>query len=367
MIRKLLARFFLLLACALPLAGGPALAQVAHATASAAAPHIHSFDVDAVGRLDPGTELHFTLQGSPGAVATIAVDGARRRVPLEETRPGVYEGTYPVSSRDRIAPDGHVTANLRLGNRVATAVLDEPLVAGAARRDGWNDAGAQRRDAAAAPRIDSFGAEPAATLATGQELTFWARGTPGAQASVNVPGARRFFLQETGPGVYEGSYIVRERDRIDTSRPVTLRLVTGDAAVTRDLDRPLVAASEAPRRTARRQVAACPDCATVVAVNPVEVRGAGSYVGPIAGGVVGALLGSQIGSGSGRTAAGVAGAVGGAIAGREIERHVGKTTHYEVVVRLEGGGQQTFTYETDPGLAVGTRVRVADGRLVRER
>ena len=104
-----------------------------------------------------------------------------------------------------------------------------------------------------------------------------------------------------------------------------------------------------------------------MAVNPIEVKGAGSYLGPVAGGVVGALLGSQIGGGNGRTLGGVAGAVGGALAGREIERRVDKATHYEVVARLNGGGQQTFDYDSDPGLPVGTRVRVVDGRLVRDR
>ena len=111
----------------------------------------------------------------------------------------------------------------------------------------------------------------------------------------------------------------------------------------------------------------CGNCATVIAVNPIQVNGAGGYVGPVAGGAIGALLGSQIGGGNGRTLGGVAGAVGGAIAGREIERRMGKTTHYEVVARLNNGGQQTFSYDADPGLAVGTRVRIEGDRLVRER
>lgn len=345
-----------------PAAARPTYAQPAAATA--AAPRVDGFDVEPVRQLAPGSDLAFTLRGTPGASATIAIDGARRSFTLDETQLGVYEGTYTVSTRDRITPESRVTANLRLGNRVATAVLDDPLVEGMRR-----PAPAAAAAAGSDLRIDRFDATPARSLATGNELSFSARGTPGAQASVQIPGARRFFLQEARPGVYAGSYTVHGTDRIEPNAQPTLRLTLGDAATTTTLSQPLVAGA-AGASTYQRPVpvaAACANCATVVEVNPIEVKGAGSYVGPVAGGVVGALLGSQIGGGNGRTLGGVAGAVGGALAGREIERRVNKATHYEVVARLAGGGRQTFTYESDPGLPVGTRVRVVDGRLVRER
>ncbi len=345
----------------------PAVARPAQhyqaAAATPAAPRVDGFDVEPVRQLVPGSDLSFTLLGSPGASATVAIDGARRPITLDETQLGVYRGTYTVSTRDRITPESRVTANLRLGNRVATAVLDDPLVEGM-----------QRRAPAAASggdlRVDRFDASPARSLVPGSQLSFSARGTPGAQASVQIPGARRFFLQENRPGVYSGSYTVHDSDRIEPNAQPTLRLTLGDAATTTTLAQPLVTGTAAATATSQRplvQAPGCANCATVVAVNPIEVKGAGSYVGPVAGGVVGALLGSQIGGGNGRTLGGVAGAVGGALAGREIERRVGKTTHYEVVARLNNGGQQTFAYESDPGLPVGTRVRVVDGRLVRDR
>ena len=40
------------------------------------------------------------------------------------------------------------------------------------------------------------------------------------------------------------------------------------------------------------------------------------------------------------------------------------STHYEVVVRLENGGAQTVSYAAQPGLRVGSRVRVENGTLV---
>jgi outer membrane lipoprotein SlyB len=74
----------------------------------------------------------------------------------------------------------------------------------------------------------------------------------------------------------------------------------------------------------------------------------------IGGGVIGALLGGQVAHrGTGRTAAQVAGAAGGAWAGNEIEKRVRSTRHYEVVVRLENGGSQTFSYPAQPPLSVG--------------
>ena len=341
-----------------PAAARPTQYQAAAAT-NAAAPRVDGFDVEPVRQLVPGSDLVFMLRGSPGARATLAIDGARRPFTLDETQLGVYEGTYTVSTRDRITPESRVTANLRVGNRVATAVLDDPLVEGMRRPTAAAAAGGDLR-------VERFEAAPARSLSAGNELSFSARGTPGAQASVQIPGARRFFLQEGRPGVYSGSYTVHDSDRIEPNAQPTLRLTLGDAATTTTLAQPLVAGTSSYRQPVP-PAASCIDCATVVAVNPIEVKGAGSYVGPVAGGVVGALLGSQIGGGNGRTLGGVAGAVGGALAGREIERRVGKTTHYEVVARLNGGGQQTFDYESDPGLPVGTRVRVVDGRLVRER
>ena len=338
-------------------------------------PHVDGFDIEQVNQLTPGTDLNFKLYGTPGAVVTVGMAGSARRLALEETQLGVYEGTYTVSTRDRLTPYSAVTANLRLGNQVATAVLDESLVAGATQP--------AQQSAVGPARIDAFEMGPVTTMASGSELTFYAHGTPGGQASVTIPGARKVLLQETSPGYYRGNYIIRSSDRIDTQSPTVARLRVGDQVATSTLGQsfggattametqsrayspPLAQANQRP--LPRPAPVVCSNCATVIAVNPVEVNGAGSYVGPVAGGVVGAIIGSQIGGGNGRTLGGVAGAVGGALAGREIERRVGKTTHYEVVARLNNGGQQTFSYETDPGLAVGTRVRIEGDRLVRER
>ncbi len=134
------------------------------------------------------------------------------------------------------------------------------------------------------------------------------------------------------------------------------------SARSRDRDR----RADAPR--ARQPVAAAPvcgNCGVVEAINVVEVKGDGSYVGMIGGGVIGALLGGQVAHrGSGKTVAQVAGAAGGAWAGNEIEKKVRSTKHYEVVVRLSNGGTQMVSYPAQPPVSVGTRVRVENGTLV---
>jgi outer membrane lipoprotein SlyB len=95
-----------------------------------AGPRVDRFDVEEVSRLAAGTVLRFTVTGSPGATATLQIEGAQRPLALAEVEPGFYEGSYTVDGVDRIAPDARVTTDLRLGHRVASAVLEEPLVLG---------------------------------------------------------------------------------------------------------------------------------------------------------------------------------------------------------------------------------------------
>jgi outer membrane lipoprotein SlyB len=130
---------------------------------------------------------------------------------------------------------------------------------------------------------------------------------------------------------------------------------------TANLGKPLQLVSAAPV-SAPRVERYCANCASVEAVNVIEVNGEGNYLGTIGGGLVGGLLGSQVGSGNGRTAAEVAGALGGAYVGRNIERsNARQTRHYEVVIRYPNGGTQTVQYPNDPGLKVGEKVRFNEG------
>lgn len=109
--------------------------------------------------------------------------------------------------------------------------------------------------------------------------------------------------------------------------------------------------------------AACLDCGEVVAVNAIEQKGEGSWIGPVAGGVGGAILGKQVGKGSGNTIMTILGAAGGAWAGHKIEQKVRATTRWEVVLRMEDGSARTVSLAEAPAWRVGDRVRLANGVL----
>jgi outer membrane lipoprotein SlyB len=106
-------------------------------------------------------------------------------------------------------------------------------------------------------------------------------------------------------------------------------------------------------------------------VDSIQVRqgassSAGIGVGAVAGGVVGGVLGNQVGGGRGKKLATVAGVVGGAMVGHEIEQRNAQTRDvYQVGVRLNNGGYQTFTQDSVADLRVGTRVRIENNQVYR--
>ncbi|WP_332848186.1 glycine zipper 2TM domain-containing protein [Massilia sp. S19_KUP03_FR1] len=323
-------------------------------------PVIRGFNVDEVRRLDPGVELNFDLYGSPGGSATIRIDGATRNLTLSETEPGQYEGSYTISSRDRIRPNSAVTANLREGNRVASQVLSESLLRGPGQRPG---------PGAMAPRVERFDVRGVGDLEAGDELTFTLMGTPGSKVEISIAGSRGvFFLPETRPGEYSGVYTVRRADRLAPNSAVTATIRNSGRATTTTLGRPLVS-GPAPRPI--NPVARyCSNCATVETVNVIQVQGNAGYIGTVGGALVGGLLGSQIGSGNGRTAAQIAGVVGGAAVGRNIDNNnaakAGPNQHYEVMVRYPNGATKVITYANEPGFRVGDKVRVDNNVLTRD-
>jgi outer membrane lipoprotein SlyB len=340
----------------------------AQAQQAAAAARIDGFDVEPLKQLAAGNELAFTLYGSPGGIASVVIGGSTKTLILVEVEAGVYEGTYTISGRDRINKDSTATANLRLGNHVASSVLDESLVAGAAAR--WPGGAVS---ANTPPRIDRFEVDPPNQLVPGSELLFTLAGSAGGSASVRINGVKgKLNLEEIRSGVYEGAYTIKNRDKLAANTVVTGNLRVGNQERSMVLAQALVESSATRPRPSTRAAGSpgrsvppvCANCGVVEAVHVVEVKGDGSYLGMIGGGVVGALLGSQVGHGTGRTVASVAGAAGGAWADNEIEKRVKTTKHYEVVVRLANGGSQTVSYQTQPSFSVGSRVRVENGTLV---
>lgn len=342
----------------MPLALLPGHALAQQYNESQLTPRIEGFNVDEVRRLSPGVELNFAIYGTPGGEATLRIAGATRNLTLVEVDAGQYEGTYTISGRDKIAARSPVTANLRVGNQVTSAVLNETLQVGV----GYHSAKAMPGPQ---PRIERFDVEPVADLSGGNDLQFTLIGTPGGKVDLAIAGVKgKVLLPEVNHGEYANTYTIKNRDRITPNSVVTANLRLGERVTSVTLGKSLHSAA-APERPHAARI--CNNCGTVEAVNHVEVKGEGSYLGTIGGGVVGALLGSQIGAGSGRTAAEIAGAVGGAYAGREIEGRSRKTNHYEVLVRMQNGAKHTITFAAEPGYRVGDKVKVNDGVIERNR
>jgi outer membrane lipoprotein SlyB len=323
---------------------------------SAPAPlRVTGFDVEQVDRLEPGAELNFTVWGTAGAVVLLQIDGSRRAVRLDEATPGRYQGSYVVGRSDRIGPDARVHANLRLDNRVATAVLGEAL------QVGWPVPG----ESALVPEIQSLNVRRDPARSGVQPLRYTMRATPGGQASVQLQGSevRTLVLEEQRPGEYTGTYVLPRGAWLNTDQPLQAQVRVGNRKA-----RMSVPDAYAGANVTGRRAEACVACGTVQAINSVTVDGEGRVLGTVAGGVLGAVVGSQFGKGDGRTAAGVAGAVGGALLGREIQKRNNERTQYEVVVRMADGQQRTVVYAEPPNLRVGDPVRaVGDGLELQRR
>ncbi|MGF6273926.1 CelD/BcsL family acetyltransferase involved in cellulose biosynthesis [Massilia sp. UYP11] len=108
-----------------------ALAQTAPASRTVT-PAIEGFHVEKVPRLEQGAALHFHVYGTQNATVNVTIDGATRGVQMQETDPGRYSGSYVIGNHDRFQPNSPVTAEMRLGSQVATTVLRDGLVSGAA-------------------------------------------------------------------------------------------------------------------------------------------------------------------------------------------------------------------------------------------
>ncbi|MCU6432838.1 glycine zipper 2TM domain-containing protein [Undibacterium sp. Jales W-56] len=114
-----------------------------------------------------------------------------------------------------------------------------------------------------------------------------------------------------------------------------------------------------------KQLDSCVGCGKVIAVNVNDKEGEGSALGVIAGGVAGAILGNQVGNGSGRDLATIAGAAGGAYAGRKIEQKAKSSKVWEVTVQYDNGEKNTFSFDHDPGLNNGDRVKNSGSSIIR--
>ena len=325
----------------------------------AAIAQVAAFSVNQLQQVGPGNELEFTLTGTPNRNVSVQITGATARLQMSEVRPGRYEGTYTVRSRDRITAESLVTAQIERDGKVVTTSLDQSLVKGA------------RSPLDALPKIAAFMVDASEPVQPGDELRFSLTGSPGGQARAVVAGIDRpIALKEVSRGVYESTYTVRRQDRRDGPLSASGFLVVNGRESARELERVVDASAqerERPDRARNTQALRdCSSCGVVEAINVVEVKAdSNNVVGTIAGGVVGGVLGHQVGGGTGKDIATIAGALGGAYAGNRVQNNIAKTTEYHIVVRLESGTTQTVKFAANPGLKVGERVRLEGDGVIR--
>ena len=90
----------------------------------AASVEVTSFTTDATRPLRAGDTLTATLAGTPGGKAVFAIPGVAEEVPMKETSPGVYVGTYTVT---KTASAAHAAALGRLtAGGVTSALIQAP-------------------------------------------------------------------------------------------------------------------------------------------------------------------------------------------------------------------------------------------------
>jgi hypothetical protein len=218
-----------------------AIAQPAHAkqAARAALPHIENFSVSPTDQFDAGTDLTFTVEGTPRGKASVRVTGIRRVIPLTEVERGIYEAEYTVSRRDRIAASSVMRATLTV--RGQSTVVSQTLGSGAA-----------AAPAAVAPKtgplaIQRFTVVPISKIEPGAELKFSMAGAPGAKASFTIEGVVKDVpMQEVKSGQYEGSYTIRRLDKFPAGAAVTGTLEANGQVVRSSLNQALVARCQTP-------------------------------------------------------------------------------------------------------------------------
>ena len=189
-------------------APGMAVAQTAN---SRSATQITSFTVDQSDQLSPGSDINFTVEGTPKGNASVRLSGVPKNIVLREVDSGVYEGSYTLSRRDRLSVPPTAKATLR--GRKGSTTLTRALASAAGATPETTPVAA-----AAAPVIERFTVTPIARIEPGAELRFATAGTPGARAVFSIDGiARDVPMREVRAGRYEGAYTIRRDDNFPPS------------------------------------------------------------------------------------------------------------------------------------------------------
>jgi hypothetical protein len=215
-----------------------------------ATPQIGNFYISPANQFSPGTELTLTLEGTPKGKASARISSINKTVPLTEIDPGVYEGSYTVTSRDRLSAADAVRASLLVGGRTATRNTTLGAIQGQAQAP---QAQAAPSPPAGAPAkagqlaIARFSNTPLSKIEPGADIKFALTGTPGAKAAFSIGDiAKDVPMREVKPGQYEGSYTIRRQDNFPPGVAVTATLEANGQTARMPLNQPLVVAAKPP-------------------------------------------------------------------------------------------------------------------------
>ncbi|MDB5946142.1 MAG: hypothetical protein JWQ33_1168 [Ramlibacter sp.] len=92
-------------------------------------PRIERFGISPLERIEPGADIRFALEGTPGGTVVVDLPGVANDLRLREVRPGFYEGSYTIRRSDNFNPNRPIVATLRVGDRVSTTNVPFPTAA----------------------------------------------------------------------------------------------------------------------------------------------------------------------------------------------------------------------------------------------
>jgi hypothetical protein len=115
-------------------AGAPAAATAGATPIPAAkpAPTIARFAALPVDKIEPGADLKFVLEGTPGGKASFTLENVADNVPMREVSSGRYEGSYTIRRSDKLAGGVPVVALLEANGQSARSALGGQTVRAAA-------------------------------------------------------------------------------------------------------------------------------------------------------------------------------------------------------------------------------------------
>ena len=238
------------------------------------APEITNFQINASEQPVPGSDIDFTLEGTPRGQASVRISGINKTIALREVERGVYEGSYTLSRRDTLS--GRPTARATLRVRNASVVATQSLAGNAPPVAAAPPPPVAVRPAPPPPppvpqsaplAIERFGVTPVARIEPGAELRFVTFGTPGARATFTIDGiVQNVAMAEVRPGRYEGAYTIRRNDNFPPSLNITAALEANGQVARSRLNQALLVDARPP--TIRNLA---PHNNETVAANPVTV------------------------------------------------------------------------------------------------